>query len=426
MQKTQVNRTDNLYEHIQPHLTSLFEYNTDAICCLDLDGHIIEVNPAFINLSGYSRDELINRHHLEFIAQDFENNSNQPPFEYLDYFDARFQFIKNGGTQVPCLMHLTPIKHKQNIIGYFLTIKNMIQLDKIAERFLESELNYRIIAENFQDVLILMDKDRKILYISPSVKDIFGFDYMAIINDSRNFNIHPDYLKEFYTKFDRVFVDYQQFEMKLMASHKERGYIWTEIKGKPVYNKQGEFLHMLVVARDISKEREQEESLMFFAYHDMLTGVPNRRLFQDYLTSSINLLKAEGLPFAVMILDIDDFKHINDSYGHELGDKVIIEFSDRLRRAVDSLGIVARMGGDEFTILITEYKSIENIEAIADCIIELVGEPFIIQQTHLEITTSIGIKICNDPTIDATAFLKFADDALYRVKGQGKNEYSIY
>lgn len=425
MQTTHLNETNNLYNDVQPHLTSLFEHNTDAICYLDLDGHILNVNPAFIKLSGYSKDELLNHHYLELIAKD--NNDFEPiSFEHTEYLDARFQLIRKDGSKIGSLMRLTPVIEEQEIIGYFFTIKSMTLLDKMAEHFLESELNFRTIAENFQDVLILMDKNREVLYISPSSIEMYGFDYTDINNRKEYFNIHPDYVTEFYTKYNQVFIDHTPFQVKLKAFHKERGYIWTEIKGKAVYNKQGEFLHMLLVARDISKEQEHEENLMHYAYHDMLTGLPNRRLFQDYLTKAINLLETKGQTFAVMLVDIDDFKHINDSYGHEIGDKVIIECGRRLQQVLGDKGIVARLGGDEFVLILKDCLNTESVEQMAEQIKEHVNKPITIQHTQIEITTSIGITLCNKQSMNVSTILKYADDALYRVKGQGKNEYSIY
>ncbi|WP_332649511.1 sensor domain-containing protein [Lysinibacillus sp. 54212] len=418
-------KTDKNNNQLQPHLTSLFEYNTDAICCLNLDGHIVDVNPAFMTLSGYSKEELLNRNNLEFIAND-TSDFKPISFQHTNYLDSRYQLIRKDGSKIGCLMRLSPIKQEQQIIGYFFIVKNMTHLDKMAERYLESELNYRIIAENFQDVLILMDENREVLYISPSCKEIYGFDFSELNRSDDYYHIHPDYINEFNEKYEQVFANNEPFQIKLKTLHKERGFIWSEIKGKPVYDKEGNFLHMLLVSRDISKEQEHEENLMYFAYHDVLTGLPNRRLFQDYLKSAINLLEKDEQPFAFMLLDIDDFKNINDNYGHEIGDKVIIEFSRRLQKVVGDKGNVARLGGDEFVIIINKFQNVQSIEEIATKINELVSENVTIQHTRISITTSIGITICDKDSMNASTILKFADDALYRVKGQGKNEYSIY
>ncbi len=127
-----------------------------------------------------------------------------------------------------------------------------------------------------------------------------------------------------------------------------------------------------------------------------------------------------------MLLDIDNFKQINDSYGHEIGDKVIVEFSSRISRVVGEHGLVARLGGDEFVILIKDFINEEQVINTARQINKLIKQSIIIQHTHLEITTSIGISICNRETFTASQILRYADEALYNVKGLGKDTFSVY
>ena len=382
------------YEQFKSHFISLFKHNTDAILLLNTDGYILDANPAFMELGGYVKEDCTNKHFLNFIVSEIDNTGDQHQlFHEIDVLDLRFTLLTKDNTHIGCLMRLNPVKEHEKIVGYFLTIKNMMTLDKMAQHYLESELNYRMIAENFHDVLILMDKDKNYLYVSPSSKEVFDFDHMKLDNRDPFFNIHPDYVEEHNEKFNATIEKGQAFQIKLKAYHEKRDWIWTEIKGKPIYNKSGQFLHVLLIARDISTEREQEETLKYLAYYDMLTSLPNRRMFAEQLELAIKMVVEEKNPFAVLLLDIDNFKQINDSYGHEIGDKVIIEFSSRISRIVGEHGLVARLGGDEFVILMKDFINEEQVIDIARQINELVKQDIQIQHTHLQITTSIGISI---------------------------------
>ena len=415
------------YEQLNSHFISLFEHNTDAILLLNTEGYILEANSAFIELGGYSKEDYVNQHFSKFIVSDIENNGNPHQLFYeIDLLDLRFTFITKDNIHIDCLMRLNPVKEDETLVGYFLIMKDMTRLDKMAEHYLESELTYRMIADNFHDVLILMDKDKNYLYVSPSSEEVFDFDHTKLDNRNPFFNIHPDYVDELNEKFDATIEKGQPFKIKLKAYHETNGWIWTEIKGKSIYNKSGQFLHVLLIARDISKEREQEETLTYLAYHDMLTSLPNRRMFVEQLELAIKRVDEEKSPFAILLLDIDNFKQINDFYGHEIGDKVIVEFSSRISRVVGEHGLVARLGGDEFIILMKDFTSEEQVTDTARQINEFVKQDIQIQHTYLQITTSIGILICNRETFTVSQILRYADEALYNVKGIGKDAFSVY
>jgi diguanylate cyclase (GGDEF)-like protein/PAS domain S-box-containing protein len=415
------------YEKLKDKFISLFEYNKDGILYLDKKGIILDANPAFLALNGCEKTSIVNCHFQQFITNVPGEEEHRVFSLSEQYFlDRRFQLIAKDGSTISCLARVNPIKENESLVGYFLIMKDMRELDKIAERYLESELNYRMIAENIQDVLVLMDRDRNYLYVSPSSKEIFGFDYTNLLDRERFFNIHPDYVDELANKFTAAFEKDEAFDMRLKAFHAERGWIWTEIKGKPVYGKNRQFLHMLLIARDITKEKQQEDHLQYFAYHDMLTGLPNRRMFSDHLDTAISMLSEKKLPFALMLLDVDNFKQINDSYGHEIGDKVIIEFGARLKQIIEERGLVARLGGDEFVILLLDIAGEEDIKNVAQQINEKVREPVIIQYAKLEITASIGGVFFEELPLTTAQALQYADKALYKGKNLGKNTFIIY
>lgn len=386
---------------------ALFEQNTDAIMVVNQEGFVVEANAAFYELSQFTHVDVRSKSYATFFQ--YENDDDE-----LTTWDQRAQFICKDDKNIPILVR----KIKGNNC-FFIVIKDMRALDKIAENYLQSELRYRIIAEHIQDVLILMDEQKNYLYVSPSALEMYKFDYHNLENRSAFFNIHPDDVELLEMVYDRAMVEGVSFTVKVKAWHEEKQWIWTELKGQPMF-KNGKFQHMLLVARDVSSQHHYEEILIQQAYSDALTNLPNRRKLNEQLKEAKSLLK-EQANFAVMLMDIDDFKHINDYYGHEIGDYVLVEYGRRVAAVLEQNGIVGRYGGDEFLVVLP-YKAREEVEAIAHRIVAEIHRPIEIQQTMISITTSIGVALVEED-VPIRKMLKCADDALYKVKERGKDNF---
>lgn len=388
---------------------ALFEQNTDAIMIVNQEGFVVAANPAFYELSQFKREDVQNKSYETFFC--YEHDGNE-----LTACDQRAHFICKDGKSMPIL-----IRKVSGDDCFFIVIKDMSALDLIAENYLKSELRYRFITENIQDVLILMDEHKNYLYVSPSALEMFQFDYRYLDNRSAFFNIHPDDVKQLEIIFERAMVEGISFTVKVRAWHEEKHWVWTELKGQPMYE-NGIFQHMLLVARDVSSQHHYEEMLLQHAYSDPLTGLPNRRKLNEWLEEAKSALKKDA-NFAVMLMDIDNFKYINDYYGHEIGDHVLVEYGQRVSEVLEYNGIVGRYGGDEFMVVLP-YETQEEVEIIASCIVAEMQRPIEIQQTTLSISTSIGVALVKED-MAIRKMLKCADDALYKVKEQGKNDFYI-
>ncbi len=408
----------------QQYCTALFRENTDAILLVTLDGMILDANQAFLDLTQFEKQQIVGQSVEKFIPV-----QKIPPHYGLQDgvtdIDTRLLMLTKEQEQVPCLIRKSPITIDDKEVGYFIVMKNMTDIELLIEQYVEDEVNYRMLAENINDVLILMDKDMKYLYVSPSSKEVFGFDHENIDNRAPLFNIEPTYVLELERLFINTVTNGTPFQMKLKAWHEERGWIWTEIKGKAVYDGQGRFKHTLLVARDISKEQEKEEMLLYFAYHDNLTGLANQRKLKDCLQTASEDIKKYPNIYTLIMLDIDDFKNINDSYGHEIGDEVIAAFASRVKEVIADRGLVARAGGDEFVAVLKNLPK-EDVRQAAKDINQRVQEEIIIQQTVLKITVSLGLFVWEDPNLSGEQALRYADEALYAAKGSGKNQFYLY
>jgi diguanylate cyclase (GGDEF)-like protein len=178
--------------------------------------------------------------------------------------------------------------------------------------------------------------------------------------------------------------------------------------------------------RDISERKQLERNLAFSATHDVVTGLPNRTLFNDRYLLALAGAKRYHKKLAIMVLDIDHFKDINDSLGHPYGDRLLTEFGGRLSGIVRKTDTVSRMGGDEFALILTEVAETRNISDIAQKIVEKARKPFMLGNDEVRITVSIGVSNYPDDSEDIETLVKYADIAMYQAKKNGRNNYVCY
>ncbi|MFM7426064.1 MAG: EAL domain-containing protein [Elainella sp.] len=200
-----------------------------------------------------------------------------------------------------------------------------------------------------------------------------------------------------------------------------------EISGTPIRDVAGEVAYAVVAFQDITERKQAEEKLRYAAFHDALTGLPNRAAFMTALETAIALARQQPYYcFAVFLLDLDSFKLINDSLGHEQGDHLLKVVAQRLRTCLDDKAVLARFGGDEFTILLKDIQSLQDATRVADRILEAMAQTFNLDGYEIFLNTSIGIVLSNPGVGQSEDFLRNADIAMYRAKAEGKSRYSVF
>jgi diguanylate cyclase (GGDEF)-like protein/PAS domain S-box-containing protein len=215
-------------------------------------------------------------------------------------------------------------------------------------------------------------------------------------------------------------------DMELCHLDEAGNKIWISISGEPVFDSSGAFRGYRGVAKDISERKVDEERIHFLANHDALTSLPNRAMFSDMLNLAIQNARRYNRNFAVLFIDLDRFKNINDTLGHGAGDKLLQEMGTRLSHTVRSSDVVARLGGDEFVVLVQEVAEPKQIAAVARKILSALVEPMSIQGQECRVTASIGICMYPSEAQNEQALMKNADIAMYRAKEDGKNNYKFY
>ncbi|WP_412679030.1 EAL domain-containing protein [Brevibacillus parabrevis] len=396
----------------------------------DHRGIILRANEQFCRISKYSRSELIGQDHRLL-------NSGHHP---RSFFKQMWKCIGSGqvwrgeicnrakdGSLYWVDTTIVPFVDTKGKIYQYVSIRNDITARKhMEEEVRKSEELYRLIAENTSDIISIVNVEGDFLYLSPAHKAVFDHDvpderfhnlFEWIVEDDRDimaFAIQHTYsTRKEYT-----------VECRIQTSRKET--IWTESKINPIVDELGNVSKLLFVTRDITDRKQSEELIHHLAYHDALTDLPNRRMYTQHLSREIMQAKRFQSNLAVLFLDLDRFKDVNDSFGHDVGDLLLVEAANRLKACLRPNDVAARLGGDEFTVLLSQLTDREEAAALANRIMEALQRPFILQDHSFNVSCSIGIALYPQDGDNADDLLKRADTALYTVKSRGKNGYDFF
>ncbi|WLD92473.1 EAL domain-containing protein [Alkalihalobacillus sp. AL-G] len=288
----------------------------------------------------------------------------------------------------------------------------------------DSEARFRIINENMLDLIVTLDPKGKVNYVSPSYRKIFG--KTANLGNSFLVHIHEDDRQNVMNSFQTMIVTKTKQDVECRYQHESGVYIVIEARAVPVLSDSNQVKQVVVVARDITERKKTEETIKEMAYHDSLTGLPNRRKFQEDLDRMIEKCRHSNEVIGVLFLDMDRFKVINDSLGHAFGDRVLQVIASRLRDVLQDTGMVYRMSGDEFTVLMPCIHNTSTVVYLAQEILQIFEEPLLIDEHEFRISTSIGIALYPDDGEDAETLLVYSDMAMYRAKEKGRNSFQFY
>lgn len=408
---------------------SLFFHNTDGIFILNKMGYITDGNEASEHITGYKIKELFGKPLKELLDKEdtgnFDNLINKALKGTNQSGDLIFK--NKNGDQVNIIFKIIPLIIDEKIIGLYGILKDVTEQLQSINKLEESEKRFRIIAENAHDLITLVNKDEEITYVSPSYKNILGYYHQEYLKKSFLHNVHVDDQERLVEIVRNSISSGEPFTIQFRQKNAEGDMIWCESIGNPVFNHNNTFQHLVVLTRDITLRREYESKLKYFAYHDSLTDLPNRLFFKEQFAFAKEQFLTNNTPLALILLDIDHFKLINDTYGHDTGDAVIKEFGSRIKSSIRDHDMVARLGGDEFVILLSNIQSSNNAIEIAERINHAIRQPWKLNGHTLTVTTSMGIALASSQrTITESSLMKKADIALYEAKESGKNCYKLY
>jgi len=297
---------------------------------------------------------------------------------------------------------------------------------RAEEALRQREKRFRLIIQTAEEGVWITDRKNRTIFVNKKMAQMLGYEVremMGLIFQSfMDRDLHPEATK--YLKHRRMGIR-EQIDIKFLR--KDGSILWTIATTNPIMDDKGRHLGTLAMITDITDRKRAEEQLIHGAFHDALTDLPNRALFLDRLGVCIGRLgRRTEYRFAVLFLDLDRFKNINDSLGHIVGDQVLSEVSRRLHRCIRPGDTVARLGGDEFCILLDDIKDVNDATRVADRIQWELKSPITLKEQEVFITSSIGIALSSQEYMKPEELLRDADTAMYRAKARGRARHEVF
>ncbi len=423
-------------EQARAELTEITSTLGEGVYVLDEKGIVTFVNPEAERLLGWTSPELVGKNaHDTFHYRTPEGTTipaeacpvHQTIRDGQVHRSLNDWIIRKDGNFVPVSIVSSPILRDGAVKGAVVSFYDITQrlTQEVALR--ESEERFRLISTVATEGIITMGPTGEIGYWNPAAAKIFGYSESEAIGQQLHDLIAPSrHLAAYHGGFEQFRgtgtgpIVGRTFEITAMHRNGQEFPVELSVSALRIKDQW----HALGLIRDISERKQTEEQIRHLAYYDFLTNLPNRRLFIDRLNQGLMQAKRNRRSLAVLYLDLDRFKVINDTLGHDVGDGLLVAVASRLRDCVRSSDTVARLGGDEFAIVLVEIAQPRDAAIVAEKVLESLQETILVGDHHLEISTSIGIAIYPVDGIDnSQALIKKADIALYEAKGAGRKRY---
>lgn len=418
----------------------LIDSSNDALFVIDAaTAHILDLNDAACRYLEYTRDELLNTPVTDFsekistMSLWLEKCSQIRKSQQGVLYESAH--ITRTGKKIPVEISSTLQEaHGKDVI--VSTVRDISER-KAAERRLQEESNFlQAIIDSIGDPVMVIDTDFQVIKANREARDYYfngespGNEPCYRAAHSSTTPCHQDGLV--CPLRDVIETNSSTTIVHEHTSSQGESRIF-ELMASPLYGSDGKISGIVESSRDITEHikiqkalEEKERSLDHLAHHDPLTQLPNRLLFTDRLEQALRSAKRDNSGVALLFIDLDEFKEINDSFGHNLGDRLLKQVSLRLIKHTRDSDTIARLGGDEFTVITSGLTRPEDAAIIAQHLLEAFKEPIKLDQQRLHISLSIGISLYPDDADNAEALIRNADTAMYRAKSAGKNRYEFY
>ena len=398
---------------------SLLESDTIGILSWRTDGTIDDANDHFLNMLGLNADDLRQGRisWLKLTPPQYHERDQQAVAQLLaegrcDPYEK--EFLHKDGHAVPIYVGSALLQgEKDQGIAYVMDLSERKQ----------TEAQLRLAATVFtasNDGVLIMDSFMKVISANQALCRMTGF------NEEELKNKLPRALQSVYTTplqyrdmLDSLY-RHGHWEGEVVDRKKNGAVLLVRVSLSSVRKPQGEVTHYVAILSDITERKAEEAQLRHIAHHDALTGLPNRTLFHDRIEQVIKRAERSQHHFAVVFLDLNDFKPVNDQYGHEVGDKLLQTVADRLIHAVRGSDTVTRLGGDEFVLLLEDVADRVMVDSIVTKILASVCAPWSVDEATLQISASVGIALYPEDGTDKEALLHHADTVMYSMKRQSR------
>lgn len=408
----------------------------DAVISFDHEGKIRYLNAMAEALSGWKAKEAIKRNLADVFILINTGTSKEQIVDSLilmDPLDPKtllslprgFELQSKFGTLIPITLNIIPIRSKdsdtQSEAGIIIFSDKREHL--VAER--QSKMAEKLF-DNSIEGIILTDNELRIQQINKTFSEVTGYEFAEVVGKTpailQSGHHDDDFYKNMWATLKRTGMWQGQ-----IFNRRKNGEVYSEwLSIYSIKNKNGDVINFIGLFSDLTEKQMTQDHIHHLAHYDALTSLPNRLLFMERLRQNIVMTRRKGTPLALFFLDLDGFKKINDSLGHDAGDLLLQEVALRLKKYMRESDTVSRLGGDEFTIIIDGYSEVNDIIIVVNKILKELSAPFKIGERFVYITASIGISIYPEDGHDIQELIKNADTAMYAAKEKGKNRYEFY
>ncbi len=411
----------------------LLEALPDGTALIDELGVMRHVNAELSALTGYGRDELVGQNVQILVPPRLRPMEGEARREYirdperrLMWNDRNLSVLRKDGSELPVDFALSPITMdgRQWTVG---SIRDNSAQRADEQARIEAEQHFRLAFEDNMAPMVFTDLQDCIIAANDAFCTMMGRTREQLVGfDSKHFT-HPDDVGITEASHDRFLHDeIRQVKYVKRYLHSDGRLIVAEVSKSPARDEAGNTLYFIISERDITEERKLTAQLSYQALHDPLTGLANRALFDDRLAQAHSRIMRQGGHGALLLLDLDDFKGVNDTYGHLVGDQLLVDVARRLERVSRSTDTLCRFGGDEFLYLAEAISGPEEASLIAQRFLSELEEPFLIAGLTLEQRASLGVVVWDSNSVDVTEVVRDVDVALYEAKRIGKGRHFVY
>ncbi len=427
---TERKQTEQALRESEASYRDLFENANDLIYTHDLKGNFTSLNRAGEIITGFSREEALTINIEQVIAPDYLEKARamihrkvvgEAPTTY------ELIIVAKQGHRVSLELSTRLIMQDGEPIGVQGVGRDITERKRTEEALKESEARYRSLGEGIMHQVWTAQPDGKLDYVNNRTLEYFGRTSEQMLGEGWQAVVHPDDLPECLKRWTYSLETGKDYHAEFRLRRHDGEYLWYKARATAGLDADGEVVNWYGTSTDINDKKIAEAKLSHNALHDALTNLPNRIKFMNHLERAVTRSECNrAFRFAVLFLDLDRFKIINDSLGHTIGDKLLISIAERLESCVRPGDVVARLGGDEFTVLLSNINESADAVRVAKRLLEKLSAPFNLDSYEVFTSASIGIIISDEVRRQPEDFLRDADTAMYRAKEAGKSRYEIF
>lgn len=437
MQNDELRLAQATIEESRNRYVEFYDFAPVGYITLDSDGRFEEINLTGATMLGEERNKLLHRYFVRFVSPEDRDRWQQHFMSVIQHdkkYTCELSILRNDGSFLHVQLDSLRLKKDGKTIVTRISLTDITELKRAEESIREQEEFFRMITENIEDFIAVLDLEGRRLYNSPSYSKLFH-DIEKMKGTDSFAEVHPEDREQ----VQRAFRETVQSGIGLQIEYRflltDGSIRHMESHGGLIRNSLGQPARVVVISRDITERKQAEEKIRNLAFYDSLTQLPNRRMLDDRMNHAMAASKRSGRYCAIMFLDLDNFKPLNDLYGHSVGDMLLIEVAHRISSCVREVDTVARFGGDEFVVMLTELdiekeSSIAQTRIVAEKIRAILAKPYVLTvkvKVNTEIkfehqcTSSIGVVMFINHECSPDELIKRADIEMYHAKEGGRN-----